>query len=140
MQKTPPMNLNTSPTCFEGCGTGKHEQIHKTLKNLKLAPKKQLGTPDRQRSRGWHVSTDAAPWFTASPSGLACRPRSCLPRLPMAAVEKLPILARIEQIYKSEKLHTYTCIWAFLVCSLTPTPLRKCHVNGAHGPMGTPFT
>jgi len=43
MQKTPPMHLNTSPTCFEGSGTGKRVKRHKTLKNLKLAPKKQLG-------------------------------------------------------------------------------------------------
>jgi len=40
MQKTSPMHLNTSPTSFEGSGTGKHEKIHNTLKNLKLAPKK----------------------------------------------------------------------------------------------------
>jgi len=26
MQKTPPMHLNTSPTCFEGSGTGKREK------------------------------------------------------------------------------------------------------------------
>ncbi len=45
MQKPPPMHLNTSPTSFEGYGTGKHEQIHKTLKNSKLAPKKKLGKP-----------------------------------------------------------------------------------------------
>jgi len=25
----------------------------------------------------------------------------------------------------------YACIWVFLVCSLTPTPLRKRYVNGA---------
>jgi len=43
MQNTSPMHLNTSPACFDGSGTGKREKIHKTLKNLKLAPKKQLG-------------------------------------------------------------------------------------------------
>jgi len=43
MQNTPPMHLNTSPASFEGSGTGKQEKQHKTLKNLKLAPKKQLG-------------------------------------------------------------------------------------------------
>jgi len=43
MQNTSPMHLNTSPTCFEGSGTGKHENRHKSLKDLKLAPKKQLG-------------------------------------------------------------------------------------------------
>ena len=34
---------NTSPTSFEGSGTGKPEKKHKTLQNLKPAPKKQLG-------------------------------------------------------------------------------------------------
>jgi len=44
MQKTPPMHLSTSPTSFEGSGTGKHEKKkHKILNNLKLAPKKKLG-------------------------------------------------------------------------------------------------
>jgi len=43
MQKTLPMHLNTSPTSFEGSGTGKTRKRHKTLKNLKLAPKKHLG-------------------------------------------------------------------------------------------------
>ena len=43
MQKTLPMHLNTSPACFEGSGTGKHEQMPNTLTNLKLVPKKQLG-------------------------------------------------------------------------------------------------
>ena len=43
MQNTSPMHLNTSPACFEGSGTGKQEKKHKTLKNLKLAPNKQLG-------------------------------------------------------------------------------------------------
>jgi len=47
MQKTPPMHLNTSPTCLEGSGTGKRGKIHKTLKNLKLAPKKHLGICNR---------------------------------------------------------------------------------------------
>jgi len=44
MQKTPPMHLNTSPTSFEGSGTGKRETKHKTLKNLKLAPKLHLSS------------------------------------------------------------------------------------------------
>jgi len=43
MQNTSPMHLNTSPACFEGSGTGKTRKRHKTLKHLKLAPKKQLG-------------------------------------------------------------------------------------------------
>jgi len=37
------MHLNTSPTSFEGSGTGEGEKKNKTLKNLQLAPKKQLG-------------------------------------------------------------------------------------------------
>jgi len=36
------MHLNTSPTSFEGSGTGKYEKTHNALKHLKLDPKKQL--------------------------------------------------------------------------------------------------
>jgi len=37
------MHLNTSQVCFEGSGTGKREERHNTLKNLKVTPKKHLG-------------------------------------------------------------------------------------------------
>jgi len=32
-------------------------------------------------------------------------------------------------------IYVYIYIWVFLVCSLTPTPLHKCYVNGPHWPM-----
>jgi len=38
MQQTPQMHLNTSPTSFEGSGTGEHENEHKTSKKLTLFP------------------------------------------------------------------------------------------------------
>ena len=38
LQKTLPMNLNTSPTSFEGSGTGKHKTKHEIFKKLKACP------------------------------------------------------------------------------------------------------
>jgi len=43
-----------SPACFEGSGTGKQEKKHNTLKNLKLAPKKQLGHRQHMRMSTQH--------------------------------------------------------------------------------------
>ena len=49
MQKTPPMHLNTSPTSFEGSGTGKHGKKTQILKTIKTCPEKTpratIGTP-----------------------------------------------------------------------------------------------
>jgi len=59
------MRLNTFPACFEGSGTGEHEKKHKTLKHLKLGPKKQLGMSpqgDRERHR------DSAPNLNDQPA------------------------------------------------------------------------
>jgi len=39
MQKTSPIHLNTSPTSFEGSGTGEQEQKHETLKTENLRRK-----------------------------------------------------------------------------------------------------
>jgi len=62
MQKTPPMHLNTSPTCFEGSGTGKQEKRHKTLKNLKLAPQKQLGVGKKRPAVSARQECNAKAW------------------------------------------------------------------------------
>ena len=40
MQTTSPMHLNTSPTSFEGSGTGKHEKNTQNLKKLKTCAEK----------------------------------------------------------------------------------------------------
>jgi len=57
MQKAFPMHLNTSPTSFEGTGTGKHKQKHKTFKKIKLAPKKKLGKQEPQTQQPQQPST-----------------------------------------------------------------------------------
>jgi len=73
MQKTLPIHLNSSPTCFEGSGTGKREKKTQHLKQIKTCPPKTARSKEgASRPQAVHPTA-------------ACRPQPLVAALPHAA-------------------------------------------------------